>query len=649
MDELLEQFLIEGRELVAQAARDFATMARDRGDRTATDGAFRAIHTLKGSFAVFALGPAERLLHAAEDVLDRARKDAGTLDAAALASLIACLDQADRWIDAMERDGALPPDAEAVGARLITRLIASLEPASTAPAPTATEPVNLVRPDWTAALASREAAALAEAQTALVAFRYTPDADCFFRGEDPLAVVEAVPGLVALALLPTAATWPQPEDMEPFSCISVVEGLSEASEADVRAAFRLQPDQVEFAAIQGESESARTSANAIRKSSVRVEASRLDALADDLGDLVIAVNGLAPLASEFERTDRALATRLRSAHAGIQRATTALRHNLARVRLVPLEPALRRLPRIAREIAQGLDKDIAFTLTGETLEVDKQIADALFEPLLHLVRNAIDHGIEYPEQRRSLAKEAQGRVHLAFVREGDAITATLSDDGAGIDVAHVRRTAIARDVIAREVAEALDDAAALELIFRPGFSTASSVTEISGRGVGMDAVQAAVARLRGTITVVSEPGVGTRFHLRLPANALTTRLLVVEAGGERYGVSLDQVVETVRIEAAALMPLGTGVACVLRNRTVPVLDLARLLNTTLAESRHAKLVVTHVGGHPMALRVDGFFERIDTVVRPPRGILAAAPGVIGSALLGDGGVLIVLDLPALAA
>ncbi|WP_404479177.1 chemotaxis protein CheA [Novosphingobium sp. BL-52-GroH] len=643
MDELLEQFLIEGRELVAEASNDLSVLAGDLRAAGAIDSAFRAIHTLKGSFAVFALAPAERLLHAAEDVLDRARQQADLLDIAAVGALVSCLDQTDRWIDEMEIGGVLSPDAEQAAARIIALLARS--GGSKKP-----EPVAAVQrqADWLVLLTDREAAAIAQAAGPLVAFRYTPDSDCFFRGEDPLAVVEHVPALAALAILPVDGKWPAIDALEPFACISVIEGLSTAPEAEVRAAFRFQLSEVEIAAIQPPPTPPDIGETARGKSILRVEAKRIDALADGLGDLIVAINNLQPLVNELEPVDRALSARLRAAQASIERASGTLGRSLARVRLVPLEPMVRRLPRVAREIAQNLGKDVVFTFSGETIEVDKQVADGLFEPLMHLVRNAIDHGIEQQGARRAAGKSGQAVVALAFQRDGDVITATVSDDGAGIDPARVRTAAVDRGMLSQDAADALDDATALRLIFRAGFSTASSVTEISGRGVGMDAVQVAITRLRGSIEIDSEPGIGTRFRIRLPVTALTTRLLIIEVAGERYGIPLEQVAETFRIDTTALIPVGLGLACVLRNRTIPVLDLATLLNGRPTQGPYAKLVVTQVDGTPVAMRVDGFGERLDTVVRPPRGILASAPGVIGSAVLGDGGVLIVLDLPELA-
>lgn len=650
MDELLEQFLIEARDLIAQATQDLALLARDPGNGAAIDSAFRAFHTLKGSVAIFGLVPAERLLHAAEDRLEQARKRLARLDGPTLAGLEACLDQTDRWIDQMEIHGRLADDAPMAAAQAIALLDAAPTPAKIAVSPDRA----MAGPDWLLALRTRHTEILAEATGPLVAFRYMPDADCFFRGDDPVATVAAIPEAKAVAMLPAEGDWPMADQIEPFRCYCAFEGLSAAPLDAVQSVFRLMPDQVQLIAIDpGEKTSAEQAQPAVDRNTagsiLRVDAARLDILADGLGELIVAINALAPLAEEAGRADTQLGGRLRQAQAQLERVTGQLNRTVTSVRSVPIEPALRRLPRLARELAEALGKRITFTMATGGLEVDKQIADALFEPLLHLVRNAIDHGIEKPADREARGKPRQGEVSLGIRRDGDMLAVTLQDDGGGIDPAIIRQVAVTRKLIGPDEAEALADRAALQLIFLPGFSTASAVTETSGRGVGMDAVQSAVQKLRGTIDVASVVGQSTTFRMRLPVHSLTTRLLVVEVGQERYGVALDQVAEMARIAKDALIPVGLGMACVLRGRTVPVLSLATLLGERQIEADHAKLVVTHMGGEPVALRVDGFAQRIDTVVRPASRVLEAVPGVSGSALLGNGDVLLVLDLADLVA
>jgi two-component system chemotaxis sensor kinase CheA len=643
MDELLEQFLIEGRDLVEQAQVGLARLEIDAGDAAAIDSVFRAIHTLKGSVGLFDMAPAERLLHAAEDSLERARKTGERLAPQIVAALVECLDQTDRWIDQLEHGGRLADTAELESATLLERFQgdgSGLGADGSIEAP----------PDWLAAFLKREANAIGGTATARTGFRYAPAPDCFFRGDDPLAIAGAVPELLALSVTPAAEAWPAMASIEPFTCLSVIEGLSAASIELVRGAFRMVSDQVVVAAIDtagvmtGASEGANPLANVLR-----VDATRIDALSDGLGELIVATNALSSIAQSADRIDRELAIRLRAAQAQIDRNIAGLHRAVFAIRMVSLAPSLRRLPRMVREIAAQLGKPIRFELSGEGIEVDKQIADGLFEPLLHLIRNALDHGIESADHRVAAGKAANGLLTLGISREGDAILVSLSDDGAGIDPDHIRRIAIARGLVARGAAETLTDAAAIRLIFEPGFSTAETVTGVSGRGVGMDAVQVAVERLRGSIEIASSLGKGSAFTLRLPANAITTRLLVIEVGGDRYGVALDQIVETVRVESDALIPLGSGTAVVLRDRTVPVLSLATLLGADDHPTTSAKLLVTRSAGQPVALRVDAFAERIDTLVRPPSAILATVAGVTGTTLTGEGDVLLVLDLPELVA
>jgi len=639
MDELLSQFLVEGRDLIAEAHTALAVLRTDPFSDGEIDRAFRAVHTLKGSVAIFAMAPAERLLHAAEDLLQRARGGQSPLGADEISQLVATIDQLDRWIDEMEAHGALGSDAAATAAVLLGDHLAEAEPESrglTAP------------PAWAEALIAREASALSEASGMLVAFRYTPDGEAFFRGDDPLNLVATVPDLIALSVRPAGDAWPESGAIDPFACFMQIEGISGASLADLQAAFRLVPDQIALHPFESAVETEGTSG--LRASpTLRVEAARVDALADGLGELIVRVNAIAPLADRAEEFDANLAGAIRGAHADLQRAVNELRGSVAAVRMVPLAPTLRRLPRLVREIAADLGKQVEFALTGERAEVDKLIADALFEPLLHLIRNAIDHGIETPAQREGTGKSPTGQVSLSIGREGEEVIVTLADDGGGIDARRIRSVAVERGVLPADAAEGLSEAATLALIFTPGFSTASAISDVSGRGVGMDAVRTAIDSINGRIEVDSRVGEGTRFILRLPANAITTKLLIVRVGHDRYAVPFEHISETVRVGAERLVPVGTGTACVLRDRTVPVLSLAELLGGAGSGTLPARLLVTCLGGEPVALRVDGFGERLDAIVRRPAGLLAGMASVAGTAVTGDGGVLLVLNLPELVA
>jgi two-component system chemotaxis sensor kinase CheA len=634
MDELLEQFLIEGRDLVADANAAFAVLHGNPADTGAIDAAFRAVHTLKGSVGLFDMAPAERLLHAAEDGLSRARKGETRLTADNLAALVATIDQVDRWIDELERDGALGPDASDIAGGLAVANAMELcaEPA----------------PEWLTGLNGRQQAAIRDSEMPLIAFRYVPDCDAFFRGEDPLALVATLPDIVALDILPAAGRWPAPDAFEVFSCVMAMEGLSSATADTLRPFFRLVPDQ--FTLLPAPTDAASTAQGVVEPDApavstvLRVDAHRVEALADTVGELVVATNALAVLAERAEAIDPPLALGIRSAQADLERAVGAASRAVSAVRLVSLAPALRRLPRMVREIALGLGKDIRFVMTGEQTEVDKQIADGLFEPLLHLVRNALDHGIEDAAGRAHAGKLPTGNLTLAIGREADDVVVTLADDGAGIDRDHIRAAAVARGLMTAEASEALSDAGTLALIFAPGFSTAQSVSSVSGRGVGMDAVQAAIDRMRGRIEIDSVVGRGTRFTLRLPTNAITTRLLVIDVANDRYAVPFDQIAETVRIGSDRLAPVGTGLACVLRDRTVPVLSLAEMLGGTDSGASPVKLLVTRASGDPVALRVDGFHERLDAMVRPPSGLLASMPLIGGTTTTGDGTVLLVLNM-----
>jgi len=319
------------------------------------------------------------------------------------------------------------------------------------------------------------------------------------------------------------------------------------------------------------------------------------------------------------------------------------------MRMVPIGPAVRRLPRVVREVSEALGRNVDFAIEGEQVQCEKGIADAIYEPLLHLIRNALDHGIEKAEDRSKAGKSEQGKLRLRFSRAADQLITELEDDGAGIDPSRVRRIAVERGLLTDDKALALSDEEAQALIFAAGFSTAEQVSDISGRGVGMDAVKAALDPLGARIEVRSRVGQGTLVRITLPLSAITTRMLIVEAGRQRYAVPFESVAETVIVPSDRIVPLGDRQAVVLRDRTIPVVHLRELLGEERAKELNTKLMVTWAGTEQVAVAVDGFGERIEAMIKPASGLLAGHAGLSGVTLLGTGDVMLVLDVEALVA
>ena len=288
-------------------------------------------------------------------------------------------------------------------------------------------------------------------------------------------------------------------------------------------------------------------------------------------------------------------------------------------------------------------------MRGDDIEADKAVVDGLFEPLLHVLRNAVDHGIEGAAAREIGGKVPTGRVTLSASREGDQIAIAVADDGPGIDPAKIRQAAKTSGIRSPGVIDGLDDKTTLDLVFAPGLSTASSVTDVSGRGVGMDAVRTAIESLGGRVAINSVLRQGTMVRFTLPQAVVITTVMVVAVGEDEFGVPIDTVVETTRLPADRITPIRSGSAFVMRDRTIPLMQLSGLLG--LADSQRVssdlKVLIVAVGDQRIGIEVGNFAERIDVLLRPMTGLIATMPGILGTALLGDGRVLMILDLPEL--
>jgi two-component system chemotaxis sensor kinase CheA len=383
--------------------------------------------------------------------------------------------------------------------------------------------------------------------------------------------------------------------------------------------------------------------------SLRVDESKIDALINLAGELIVVKNGFTHLAKrvEAEIGGRDLARAVRRDHDAIERLAGEMHAAILQLRMVPVGQIFRSFPRLVRDMSRQLGKEAALVTRGEATECDKTIVDLLFEPLVHLVRNALDHGIEGSEQRRSAGKPEMATITMQASRVGDRFMVEVIDDGRGIDPDIVRGKARERGLLGDQELAALSDEQAVELVFAAGFSTAAEVSDISGRGVGMDVVRATVERIGGRVSLASRVGTGTTVRLDLPTNIAMSRILVVEAGGQVFGIPMDTVTETVRLTPDRISRIKTNEGFVLHDRVVPICSLADLMKLPKkppSDLAARLLVVAEVGGKLAAIEVDAIRDRLEVVLKPMQGLLSNARGYAGTTLLGDGGVLLVLDL-----
>jgi two-component system chemotaxis sensor kinase CheA len=318
-------------------------------------------------------------------------------------------------------------------------------------------------------------------------------------------------------------------------------------------------------------------------------------------------------------------------------AVVELRRRALDIRTTPVRRLLERLPRVASELARLLGKRVRVELRGEEVEVDRAVLDHLDDPLLHLVRNAVDHGLEPPDVRERAGKDPVGTVRVSAWRTGSRVRVRLAEDGRGIDADALRRKAVERGLLAAEVAEDLPLARVCELIFEPGISTAAEVTAVSGRGVGLDAVKRTVEGLGGSVSVETRPGAGTSFELDLPSMVALQRVLLVELQGERVALVVSAVQSVVDLEEGAIEQLGPDAFFTLHGEPLPLVDFgARIGLPPAAQGRRGNVVIVDARGFRVGLRVDRALEELEVFVREVPAALGRLPAIGGVAILPDG-------------
>ncbi|MGN2247577.1 chemotaxis protein CheA [Frateuria sp. GZRR35] len=624
--ELRDDFLVEAGELVERLSEQLVELEANPRDGELLNAVFRAFHTVKGGAGFLAIEPMVQLCHHAEDLLNVARNGALVLDSAKMDALLEALDLLNAMMDAL-RSGAsmdMPPPA------LLKRLMPGAAPAPAPPpvaapvaappadgsiddsefealldslygtaapgtvAPAAPAPATINDDEFEALLDNLHGTAAPGANAAPAVGNTIAD-DEFEALLDNLHGKGAAPGAVPVAAPPPAAPAPAP--------------------APARAA-------------------------APAETSVRVDTGRLDALVNRAGELVLVRNRLQSLAQKSG--DETLA----QAAAELDRVADEMQGAVLAMRMQPVGRLFQRFPRIVRDLARQLGKEVDLVTEGEGTDLDRSLVEALADPLIHLLRNALDHGLEMPEERAKVGKSRRGTVRLSASQRGERIVIAVSDDGHGMNPEVLKRKAVEKGVIDEAQAARLTENECYELIFRPGFSTAAQISDISGRGVGMDVVKTRVAELGGTLAVRSKLGQGSELELTVPLTLAILRVLMVRVGPRLFALPLSNVEEVFELSAGQDRMLDGRLVANHRGRALPLGDLAGWAGVLGAAPRH--VVVLHIGHQRMGCLVHEVLGREDVMAKPLGPLFEGLPGIAGATVTGDGRLALVLDLAGLA-
>lgn len=383
---------------------------------------------------------------------------------------------------------------------------------------------------------------------------------------------------------------------------------------------------------------------------LKVDQVKIDILMNLIGEMVVAKNSLPYLAglAETQYGVRELGREIKSQYAVINRIAEEMQDAIMQVRMMPVSFIFQRFPRLVRDTSRKLGKIVNLILEGENTEADKNIVEALADPLIHIIRNSLDHGLESPEVRRAAGKPEAGKLTIRASQESNRVYIEISDDGKGINPEVVKRKAYEKGIIDEAALERMTDQEAVNLVFAAGFSTTEIISDLSGRGVGMDVVRSAVEKVNGTVSIESEVGKGTLIRLSLPLSMAITNVMIVESADQAFGVPMGMVVETVRVPRDTIRTIKNHKTMVLRGRIIPLLSLNDLLAVEAPqlanENEELAMLVVHINNEFIGILVDEFRETVDIILKPMNGIIAGLGGYSGSALLGDGSVLMVLNL-----
>jgi two-component system chemotaxis sensor kinase CheA len=596
--EIVKEFLVESYENLDRLDRDLVGLEKNPHDKEALAGVFRTIHTIKGTCGFLGFSKLEKVAHVGENLLTRLRDSQLVLNPELTTALLSMVDAVRQMLSQIEKTGE-------EGERDDSLLIATLTRLQQLPA-------------------ARVSVAASSRERAIEAADAPPNI-----GDILMERAGVTPGEIRLATQ-------KQEDGDPRRLGEILVEQGAARPADVVDALRVQ-------------QSSRGKAPA-SDSTVRVNVGLLDKVMNLVGELVLARNQVLQFANRMKDPNFLAASQR------LNLITTELQAGVMKTRMLPIGNIWSQFPRTVRDVALGCGKEVTIEMEGKETELDKTIIEAIKDPLTHLVRNSVDHGIELPAERVRWGKDRAGRLILRAFHEGGQVNIEISDDGAGLNVERIYQKAVERGLITAEQASRMTEREVFNLIFLPGFSTAEKVTNVSGRGVGMDVVKTNVERIGGTVDVQSTLGQGTTVRVKIPLTLAIIPALIVTCCGDRYAIPQVSLLELVRLGAEEV---GKGIELVrgapvhrLRGRLLPLVYLNRELKLTPDAStamEHAvNIVVLQADERQFGLVVDQINDTEEIVVKPLRKQLKTVKIFAGSSIMGDGRVALILDVLGLA-
>jgi two-component system chemotaxis sensor kinase CheA len=644
MDEIVQEFLIESTENLDQLDRDLLALEVDPGSREILSSAFRTIHTIKGTSGFLAFNRLEKLTHTGESLLSRLRDGLQTMTTPTADALLLMVDTVRALLAAIEATGA---EGDVEIDPVLEQLRAQMQADAPAAADAAEPEVAAEEAAEQPAEADDEDAAALEA-VADDAGTEGPEEEAadLKRSED--TVVEAqVPDEEATAVAP-AAVEPAPVEPAPVEPAPVAQAAKAAEPATKPAAAKPKPAAAAAKSAGKPERSEQSGKRSAAESSLRVDVDVLDALMRLAGELVLTRNQL--IRGVGELSDPAL-TRTAQRLSVI---TTDLQESIMKTRMQPIDHLWSKLPRVVRDLGGQCGRQVRLAMTGQDTELDRALLEAIKDPLTHLVRNAIDHGIEAPADREAKGKPAEGVLSLRAYHNSGQVVIEVADDGAGIDPAKISAKAVERGLrTPAELAE-MSDTELLQLIFEAGFSTAAAVTNVSGRGVGMDVVKTNIEAIGGAIEIESAPGEGTTCRLRVPLTLAIVPALTVECGMDRYAIPQVSLLELVALEeshaASAIEEVAGAPVYRLRGVLLPLIDLGEVLGVPRQSERQGSQVIAvlQAGSRRFGLLVDRVVNTEEIVVKALSARLKNIGVYSGATILGDGKVALILDVQNLA-